>query len=48
MSFADLKKKSGSFEKLQAELDKVNNPVTSFAMTGFGSQNLTSQVMVMQ
>ena len=23
MSFADLKKKSGSFEKLQAELDKV-------------------------
>ena len=31
MSFADLKKKSGSFEKLQAELDKVNNPVTSFA-----------------
>ena len=30
MSFKDLKKKSGSFEKLQAELEKVNNPVTSF------------------
>ena len=31
MSFADLKKKSGSFEKLQTELEKVNNPGTSFA-----------------
>ena len=31
MSFADLKKKSGSFDKLQAELERVNNPVQSFA-----------------
>ncbi len=30
MSFADLKKKSGSFDKLQAELEKTNNTVSSF------------------
>ena len=40
MSFADLKKKSGSFEKLQAELDKVNNPVTSFADDRFWKPEL--------
>ena len=40
MSFADLKKKSGSFEKLQAELDKVNNPVTSFGDDRFWKPEL--------
>ena len=40
MSYADLKKKSGSFEKLQAELDKVNNPVTSFADDRFWKPEL--------
>ena len=40
MSFADLKKKSGSFEKLQAELEKVNNPVTSFADDRFWKPEL--------
>ena len=29
MSFADLKNKSGSFEKLQTELAKVNSPTQS-------------------
>ena len=29
MSFADLKNKSGSFEKLQTELAKVNSPTHS-------------------
>ena len=49
MSFADLKKKSGSFEKLQAELEKVNNPVTSFADDRFWKPELDkSVVMVMQ
>ena len=40
MSFADLKKKSGSFEKLQTELEKVNNPVTSFADDRFWKPEL--------
>ena len=40
MSFADLKKKSGSFEKLQSELEKVNNPVTSFADDRFWKPEL--------
>ena len=40
MSFADLKKKSGSFDKLQAELEKVNNPVTSFADDRFWKPEL--------
>ena len=40
MSFADLKKKSGSFEKLQAELEKTNNPVTSFADDRFWKPEL--------
>ena len=40
MSFADLKKKSGSFEKLQAELDKVNNPVASFGDDRFWKPEL--------
>ena len=40
MSFADLKKKAGNFEKLQAELDKVNNPVTSFADDRFWKPEL--------
>ena len=48
MSFKDLKKKSGSFEKLQAELEKTNNPVTSFADDRFGSQSWISLVMVMR
>ena len=40
MSFADLKKKSGSFEKLQAELEKTSNPVTSFADDRFWKPEL--------
>ena len=40
MSFADLKEKSGGFEKLQAELEKVNNPVTSFADERFWKPEL--------
>ena len=40
MSFADLKKKSGSFDKLQAELEKVNNPVQSFADDRFWKPEL--------
>ena len=40
MSFKDLKKKSGSFEKLQAELEKTNNPVTSFADDRFWKPEL--------
>jgi len=40
MSFADLKKKAGSFEKLQEELEKVNNPVTSFADDRFWKPEL--------
>ena len=40
MSFADLKKKSGSFDKLQAELEKTNNPVTSFADDRFWKPEL--------
>ena len=40
MSYADLKKKSGSFEKLQAELEKTNNPVTSFADDRFWKPEL--------
>ena len=40
MSFADLKKKSGSFEQLQTELEKVNNPVTSFADDRFWKPEL--------
>ena len=40
MSFADLKEKSGSFEKLQTELEKVNNPVTSFADDRFWKPEL--------
>ena len=40
MSFADLKKKSGNFEKLQTELEKVNNPVTSFADDRFWKPEL--------
>ena len=40
MSFADLKKKSGSFEQLQTELEKVNNPVTSFADDRFWKTEL--------
>ena len=40
MSFADLKKKSGSFEKLQAELEKTNNPVTSFTDDRFWKPEL--------
>ena len=40
MSFADLKKKSGSFEKLQAELEKTSNPVTSFADNRFWKPEL--------
>jgi len=40
MSFKDLKKKSGSFEKLQAELEKVNNPVTSFSDDRFWKPEL--------
>ena len=40
MSFADLKKKSGSFEQLQSELEKVNNPVTSFADDRFWKPEL--------
>ena len=40
MSFADLKKKSGSFEQLQTELEKVNNPVTSFADERFWKPEL--------
>ena len=40
MSFKDLKKKSGNFEKLQTELEKVNNPVTSFADDRFWKPEL--------
>ena len=40
MSFSDLKKKSGNFEKLQSELEKVNNPVTSFADDRFWKPEL--------
>ena len=40
MSFKDLKKKSGSFEKLQAELEKTNNPVTSFSDDRFWKPEL--------
>ena len=40
MSYADLKKKAGGFEKLQAELEKVNNPVTSFADERFWKPEL--------
>ena len=40
MSVADLKKKSGSFEKLQTELEKVNNRVTSFADDRFWKPEL--------
>ena len=40
MSYADLKKKSGSFEKLQAELEKTNKPVTSFADDRFWKPEL--------
>ena len=40
MSFSDLKKKAGNFEKLQAELEKVNNPVTSFADDRFWKPDL--------
>ena len=40
MSFADLKKKSGSFEQLQAELEKTNNPVTSFSDDRFWKPEL--------
>ena len=40
MSFSDLKEKAGNFEKLQAELEKVNNPVTSFADDRFWKPDL--------
>ena len=40
MSFSDLKKKAGNFEKLQVELEKVNNPVTSFADDRFWKPDL--------
>ena len=40
MSFSDLKQKAGNFEKLQAELEKVNNPVTSFADDRFWKPDL--------
>ena len=40
MSFSDLKEKAGNFEKLQAELEKVNNPVTSFADDRFWKPEL--------
>ena len=40
MSYADLKQKAGNFEKLQAELEKVNNPVTSFADDRFWKPEL--------
>ena len=40
MSFSDLKQKAGNFEKLQAELEKVNNPVTSFADDRFWKPEL--------
>ena len=40
MSFSDLKEKAGNFEKLQVELEKVNNPVTSFADDRFWKPDL--------
>ncbi|SVD48040.1 uncharacterized protein METZ01_LOCUS400894, partial [marine metagenome] len=40
MSFSDLKEKAGNFEKLQAELEKVNNPVSSFADDRFWKPDL--------
>jgi hypothetical protein len=40
MSFADLKKKSGSFDKLQTELGKINAPVASFGDDRFWKPDL--------
>ena len=41
MSFADLKSKSGSFEKLQTELNKISNPTnTSFEDARFWKPDL--------
>ena len=40
MSFAALKKSSGKFDKLQAELEKLNTPVTSFGDDRFWKPEL--------
>ena len=40
MSFADLKKKSGSFDKLQTELGKINAPLASFGDDRFWKPDL--------
>ena len=49
MSFADLKSKSGSFEKLQTELNKISTPPTHLLkMLVFGNQTLIRPVTVLQ
>jgi len=50
MSFADLKSKSGSFEKLQTELSKLNNPASgnSFEDNRFWKPDLIRLAMVSQ